>query len=95
MGSLYQYTSQSENVYSIEIRLIHRHRRLRDPVSQRIVGGWRHGVSCASSASVSFGNKGSDAWLRWVFREGFQQGNVEKLPVCRFDARPAARVVAL
>ena len=39
MGSLYQYTSQSENVYSMKTLLIHRHRRLWDLVSQRIVGG--------------------------------------------------------
>ena len=33
MGSLYQYTGQSENVYPSESLLVHLHRRLRDLVS--------------------------------------------------------------
>ena len=53
------------------------------------------GYPAQASPDFPKGNEGPIAWSRWVSREGFQQGNVEKLLVFRFGAGPAARVVAL
>ena len=95
MGSLYQYTGQSENVYPSESLLVHRYRRLRDLVLQRMSAASVTGYPAQASPDFSKGKEGPNAWSRWVLREEFQRGNVEKLLVCRFGAGPAARVVPL
>ena len=95
MGSLYQYTGQSENVYPSESLLVHRCCRLRDLVLQRMSAASVTGHPAQASPDFLKGKEGPNAWSRWVLREEFQRGNVEKLLVCRFGAGPAARVVAL
>src|SRR3569833_3385337 len=86
MGSLYQYTGQSENVYPSESLLVHRYRRLRDLVLQRMSAASVTGYPAQASPDFSKGKKEPKTKTQKKQREEFQRGNVEKLLVCRFGA---------
>src|SRR3569833_1690172 len=91
MGSLYQYTGQSENVYPSESLLVHRYRRLRDLVLQRMSAASVTGYPAQASPDFSKGKERQKTKTRCGRRGGGRRGGGGGRGGGRGGAGPAAR----